>query len=155
MTKIGRFLILLLVVSLLPICASADTLTVQNTSSSLALHITDAYYTAYESDGIEDDVVVLFTIDLDSQGRTQFDIHLTLTLPSSFEVTYSYFINTVLNHLDATMIFYDYATELGWYNINIAVQLYSGGLSSASLNHIFDPPGGTEGGDPDGQLILS
>ncbi len=150
-TIIGFSIFVLLM--LVPASYAAET-TVQSNSSTLTIRITDAYYLDASGDGFMDDAEVLFNIDTYSNGRTQFQLYFTLTLPSGRQVQYAYHVNTVLTYLEGSMIFHNDATESGWYNIKIEAVLLTGGASYTALDYDFDPPGHTSGGDPDGELTL-
>ncbi len=147
-------LLALIVAGLAPL-AIGNSVQVANNSQSITVVITDAYYTAVGEDGIEDDVVIHFSIDMYREGgRGHFNLYFQLTLPSGRMVEYGYLINTAYTSLEGIMIFHNDATESGMYNIRIIVQLFSGGAASGDADHDFDPPGETSGGDPHGDLRL-
>jgi hypothetical protein len=57
--------------------------------------------------------------------------------------------------LDLLMLWYDTATESGWYNVRVDAFGYYGyttAFSTANLD--FDPPTGKPGGEPHVEIIL-
>ncbi|MHA1303530.1 MAG: hypothetical protein ACTSPI_07500, partial [Candidatus Heimdallarchaeaceae archaeon] len=129
---------------------SATTI-VQNSKLRLTITITYAYYTDANDDGFEDDIIMDFIINitkLDKEIRfAEFDLIISLTLPSGFKFDYNYNICTYKMLLNCTMFFYNHATESGDYIGQVTGILYDDNESviTGVETYIFDPPG--ESGD--------
>jgi hypothetical protein len=113
---------------------------ISNNKTSLEMEITFANYTDGDLDGIEDDVVSIFTIDLESEYRINvFAIEALLTLPSGNTFYYVLIFITTNNHLDFTWFMYNTATEPGWYTLALTAILFIGGRAEGTAYYIFDP----------------
>ena len=147
--RTSPFIVLLIVVSAITI-THAVPLNASTTSEPIGISvtITSAYYADIDTDGWEDDIYSSVTIDLTGAVRYNFDYYITLTLPSGTSYTYHYSINTVYDVVNFGNYFWNHATESGDYSISVKVVLWTGGISSATHQYIFDPPGGSDGGDP-------
>lgn len=141
----------LLIISSTSVLLVAAETTITDGDSYIIVDITDAFYTNADDnlDGIENDVLTLFTLDI-NQGEDYlcFTLHFSLTLPSGTKYFYHYLIDTNASHLSPTMYFYNHATESGWYDVRIWIVLFSNTISWGTEGYTFDPPGGSPGTDP-------
>ncbi len=122
-----------------------------NTSTSdapsISVRVVEAYYADLDNDTFQDDIYALVRFSLSGAVRYNFDYYVTLTLPSGYNFSYAFAINTgesfELNHY-----FFDHAIESGNYTLSVLVVLRTGGISTDSHVYVFDPPGASTGGDP-------
>ncbi len=121
---------------------------------SIKVSVTDAYYTDLDNDGLSDDVIAYTSVDLSGSTRYNFDYYITLTLPSGKNYTYAYTFNTVYTTLNIRNYFWNHATECGDYTITVQAILWTGGISYTNHAYTFDPPGGSDGGDPTFDLTV-
>lgn len=122
---------------------------IEGESIELEIEITNAYYTATNKDKIENDVIAHFNIDVDSEDDYAFfEIIVALILPSGLSFAYEYAFNIEDDSfLEATMYFYNHATEPGWYIVEITGIITDETITTGVESYTFDPPG--ESGDSD------
>ncbi len=116
--------------------------------SRFNVYILDAYYTDMDQDSQENDVFVTLGFELGYSFIYDFIYEIRLTLPSG--ASYSYYVR-VLAWSDVIIIrnlFFDHATESGDYTVDVFAVMISPDVVSAEASVVFDPPGGSEGGDP-------
>lgn len=86
-----------------------------------------------------------------------FLIYLTvkLQLPSKHTFEYELKISAKLGLNEYGIYFYNHATESGWYIVSIS-SYYQKASIYAYDEFVFDPPGGTDGGEPPSiQIFMS
>ena len=115
---------------------------------SISVRISEAYYADIDNDGLEDDIYSTVQIDLSGSQRYFLDYYITLTLPSGLNFSYYYSINTVWSQLTIGNYFWNHAIEQGDYTLTVQAILWTGGISHAGHSYTFDPPGGSDEGDP-------
>jgi len=122
-----------------------------STVNWMNIYITHAYYYDMDSDGVKDDVLLDFTCYvkdyIPTPSWSYFEIYLTLPSGLTYYVTFE--VIGRYRVLAMSMIWYNCATEAGWYNIEINSYTTFYGLIGFSWSDIdFDPPvqGGT--GEP-------
>lgn len=122
----------------------------------MTFRVRDAYYGDMEGDGLKDDIHMLIDIHIEGiSTRYNFNLYITLLLPSGESHTYAYSIKTKILDFTAQVIFYNHATESGWYTIHLLTILFSGKTTGdATDEYSFDPPGGNPGGDPHASFTL-
>ena len=130
----------------------------QPTVNWMDIYITHAYYYDLDGDGYTDDVLVDFTCQvkdwIPTPSWSYYELYLTL--PSgliyfvSFEVIGRYRI------LEMSMIWFNCASQNGWYNIEIdSYTLFYNAIGFSFADYDFDPPGtGTGTGEPHVILYL-
>jgi hypothetical protein len=103
--------------------------------------IDEAYYTDYDNDGKEDDVVTVFTVIIDdydgNNGQNTVEVSCLLELPSGTEFKFAFEEKTKIG-FQATLVWYNTAIEVGWYELRVeaSYQAYE-----AFDTITFDPPG--------------
>lgn len=149
----GILFFLLIFLSMVVVYQVVGSVTIGSGDSQLTITITDAFYTDLEQSGVENDVVSHFTLELTNEEEIQrFFLYITLRLPSGTEYSYWYYISTNQS-LEATMNFYNHATESGWYDLKILGILLDRPISCGLESYTFDPPG-SGGGDPAGVTLV-
>jgi hypothetical protein len=124
--------------------------------------ITDAYYTDYgrSTTDIENDIIVDFIVELkkdlnintNAKVPNQLKLKCYLFLPSGQKYIYGFSFVTRDNYLNLRLIFYNHATESGWYTVEIhGSYFHTETVATDTLT--FDPPGGTDGTDPPSIMI--
>lgn len=119
--------------------------------------IWDAYYTNLDNGQVADDIVVDFSMYASSWNRIEASIlYIELSLPSGY--TYNYRITFYKQASSvSTLLFYNHATEPGWYSISIVwyALIRDTNYAMCSWDYLeFDPPGGSPGTEPIPILIL-
>ena len=148
---IGSFFLALLILMLVPSQTNAyysRRTAATTTTSTIDVVVLDSYYTDLDNDGNQDDVVSTVAFILNNNAIYQFDYLITLILPSGLQ--YQYYV-TVVSFVDIVILdnlFYNHATEAGYYTIIVETLLYYPSYDYAVDGHVFDPPGGSDGGKP-------
>jgi hypothetical protein len=147
--KLSLILFLLLTVcSISPVFGSSYlSLTSKNGKNTLNLTINSAYYTNIDNDDVLD-VVALFEISFSNERSHRFILTTILELPSGHQYLYSWFITSKLSLNEYRLELHDHAIEAGDYSLMIHIQLFTGGMTTGSVEYSFDPPGGSGGGTP-------
>ena len=125
--------------------------------------ITDAYYTDYGRSitNIENDIVVNFDVeltkelDINSNAKVpnQLKLKCYLFLPSGKIFIYGFNLVTKESFLSLRLVFYNHATEPGWYTIEIHGSYFK--TETVAVDSLtFDPPGGTDGTDPPSIMLF-
>jgi hypothetical protein len=117
----------------------------------LDISINHAFYYDLDEDLTEDDILIdlTFEVRFGFKSPSTSDYVITLTLPSGSQYVLLLTVIGKYRVLDLTMLWYDTATESGWYNLRVDAYAYYGystGYSTANYN--FDPPTGGSGGEP-------
>lgn len=129
----------------------------------ITITITDAYYTDYGRSitNVENDIIVDFDVELvkelninsNAKVPNQLKLKCYLFLPSGQKYIYGFNLVTKESFLSLRLIFYNHATEPGWYTIEIHGSYFrTETVVKDSLT--FDPPGGTDGTDPPSIRLL-
>lgn len=143
-------MVLGLSIVVLPGFSTSETVIIENNKITMAITIVDAYYTELDGDGIQNDVVSHFNLNFTNDQFTSvfYDLDFSLILPSGINYSYHYAFSTTEYDLAYVVSFFNHATESGWYTFGITGTIYQGGTATGAVDLIFDPPGGTGGGDP-------
>ena len=153
----------LVLFAVLPINNVIGELYVTDNEITVIIDITNAYYTALDDDGIENDVVANFDMTVFkndrkySNDRMKFDLYVELILPSGINYIYGYRVTCKRCVSVSPIIYlYNHATEPGWYTIVLTCVLADRGLVTGigSEYLVFDPPGGTPGTEPGSCMII-
>lgn len=123
------------------------TLTSKNGRNEVFLTISSVYYTNLDNDTILD-VVALYDLFFDSSNRHTVRLDVYLTLPSGYKLSYMWIIGTKQQEFSSQIRLYDCVLESGDYLFTIKAKLLTGGVSTGIADYIFDPPGGSGGGNP-------
>ncbi|NHJ85942.1 MAG: hypothetical protein FK734_10805 [Asgard group archaeon] len=149
--------IALSILAILPISFVSADIIIQNNEVAVIIGIDDAYYSAADSDGIQNDVIIDFSLEVLSTKFTykttcNFYICICLTLPSGTFYSYLYIVTSKLNiYVTPTAYLYNHATEEGWYRVEIIGLIYYTNTPVYDIGSEifdFDPPGSTSGTDP-------
>jgi hypothetical protein len=129
----------------------------------ITITITDAYYTdcGRSVSNSENDIIVDFNVELikdiaiDSNAKVpnQLKLKCHLYLPSGQKYIYGFNLVTKESFLSLRLIFYNHATEPGWYIIEILGNYFKT-KTVATDSLTFDPPGGTDGTDPPSIMLF-
>ncbi len=138
-----------------PVAASEVSVRSTNKQVCVTLTILSAQYLDADDDGLEDDVVAYFEIQLSGKERYSLELTLSLVLPSGNEYSYTYLVNTRLSLLECTMHFYNHAVEAGDYVFHAHIVSHVGGVADGSVAYEFDPPGGSGDSDPCAALVVA
>ena len=126
----------------------ANSVKTQSTGPFITVKILSAYYTDLDGDGNEDDVYALTHIELGGFATYNVDYYVNLTLPSGTTYLYRILITSQVTSFDLNNLFYNHATEQGNYSLTVTAFLLNGASSYDQHAYVFDPPGGSDGGDP-------
>lgn len=132
-------------------CSSATFLSI-NQKNEVTLTITDSYYTDLDKDDVLD-IASSFYLLFDCTKRHTVKLYVSLILPSGFEFSYKWTIGTKHLVFFGQIHFYDHVIESGNYTLSIQAKILTGGANSGIAEYIFDPPGGSGGGDPCARLM--
>jgi len=113
--------------------------------------ILNAYYTDWDLDGEEDDVVADVEFSFKYQSDQGYDIRLTidLILPSGFDFNHKIQEFFDKQYCKVEIIMLNHAIEPGWYDLYIEFFTKVDGTQRGVTYLLFDPPGGGQrGGDP-------
>ena len=116
-------------------------LTSKNGKNTLNLTINSAYYTNIDNDDVLD-VVALFELSFSNERSHRFILTTILELPSGYQYSYSWSISSKLSLNKYRLVLHDHAIEAGDYSLMIHIQLFTGGMTTGSVEYSFDPPGG-------------
>jgi len=153
----------LMLFAVLPISTVIGELYVTDNEITVIINITDAYYTALDNDGIENDIVANFDMTIFkndrkySNERIKFDLYVELILPSGLNYIYGYRVSCKgCVSVSPVIYLYNHATEPGWYTIVLTCVLADRGLVTGMGSEylVFDPPGGTPGTEPGSCIII-
>jgi hypothetical protein len=123
-----------------------------NEKIEVTLTITDAYYCDLDDDEVFD-VISSFTLSFDSSRPHLVKLSVSLILPSGYEFSYKWIILSKELIYFGEIHFYDHAIESGDYILLFYAQISTGGTNTGIAEYIFDPPGGSGGGDPLARLM--
>ena len=145
------FGIVLLIITIFVLNTSTLSVLADDDDVSVTLVIDDAYYCDADSDGVEDDVVIHFTLDIDVEDWQDikfYRIIARLSLPSGYMYRYYYYLSSRPSD-QSTLFMYNHATESGWYTIELGCTVISDeGTARSTDSLIFDPPEGIGGTEP-------
>jgi hypothetical protein len=122
----------------------------------LDIAIDHASYHDLDGDGFEDDIQTDFTFTVahgvKCPGKSEY--YFTLTLPSGSGYLVILTIIGKFQTLQLSLLWYDCATESGWYNIQVDAFTQGGPRLGHSTNNLdFDPPS-AGGGDPHVKIFI-
>ncbi len=157
--NLKRFLLifaisLLFILSTSAVSLGGDITTTQlKEADTFSMKFIDAYYTALEDDGVENDIVEKIEVYIDAdvtstKSRVVF-FDLYITLPSGLKYEYSFNLITKRNKLLLILYFHNHATESGIYESGIFAWRQGDNVDYMIHQIEFDPPGGSPG-DPVG-----
>lgn len=157
MRKLTKSIFILIILLSFSIPSHAETVTVSNDDISLQLTINDAFYTDYEGDGLENDVIADYELNVtlykDLHNEYKYTFHVLMVLPSGAYYEYAFdrtlqatdlILDTVIS-FNFRLVMWDHATESGWYNLTSGIEIYQWGHEYDDMTITFDPPedGGT------------
>lgn len=123
-----------------------------NEKIEVTLTITDAYYCDLDNDEVLD-VISSFILSFDSARPHLVQLSVSLILPSGYEFSYKWNILSKEIVYFGEIYFYDHAIESGDYLLLFYAQISTGGTNTGLAEYLFDPPGGSGGGDPLARLM--
>jgi len=163
-------LAIFLVLALTASAAASTQLTVNNQNLKIDVHITNGYYTDAQGDGLQNDVITEFTMNLTASttvydalqnASNSFAMTLQITEPSGLNFTYAYNQSLIFQLVTNTtallsqslslhikVYFWDHAIESGDYIFTVSISLAGSQNLNNSADLVFDPPGGTGGSPP-------
>ncbi|TFF91462.1 hypothetical protein EU545_03985 [Candidatus Thorarchaeota archaeon] len=145
-----RFLVLLLVVSLLMIVTLPTAMAQPRVNNSDSVRILDAYYADLDSDGYEDDIKILVEFSFPSSDPSRVDLNLWICLPSG--LTYNFRISVYRAPSQSVLQIdcIDMASECGWYTVTMLASIMGTGNGKMYItdDFSFDPPTGGGPGLP-------
>lgn len=150
-------MILLVSVSLLFSMVQTGSAYSQSTVNWMNIYITHAYYYDMDDDGSSDDVLLDFTCQVKDWVPTPSWSYyeLYLTLPSGLTYLVSFEVIGRYRVLDMRMVWYNCATEAGWYNIEIdSYTTFYNAIGFSWTDIDFDPPTQSGVGEPHVILYL-
>jgi len=122
--------------------------------AELDIKITEAYYTDFDKSGVKNDIVVEFKVELDVDDELIPDtatiilsLEVELTLPSGLTYVYKLKMKIIEEETDAMLVYFNHATESGWYITSIRGTIVVLGITAYD-RCVFDPPGGDNGDVP-------
>ena len=124
---------------------SAQTNTTQN---SIEISINYAGYLDLDQDNYQDDILVVTTFHLASSLYYHYYYRITLVLPSGNWFSYVVEVYAFVDDVVIYNLFYNHATESGNYTVIVEAYLVYPEIIYTVTGAIFDPPGGSNGGDP-------
>ncbi|TFG29346.1 hypothetical protein EU527_15970 [Candidatus Thorarchaeota archaeon] len=121
-------------IAFVPECSAAQ--------NNLKVIIDHADYCALEDDGIEDDILIDFTVIIPSNAKVsaKSDFYLTMTLPSGIQHLALITVIGKFTELKLRVHWYNTAWESGWYNLIIDAFTYGLHGSYSTSIYDFDPP---------------
>ncbi|HDD67073.1 MAG TPA: hypothetical protein ENG31_00435 [Candidatus Thorarchaeota archaeon] len=146
-----RVFALVLLVSVMVVVTIAPPVRAETTDTmdpTITVTIVDATYTDIDSDAYEDDVLVILRFDLGYHLYYEFGYLITLQLPSGENYTYLVYVLAWVDTVYTYNMFYNHATESGDYTVHVQALLLTPGTATDTAHYTFDPPGGSEGGEP-------
>ncbi len=123
----------------------------------LDISINHAFYYDLDDDLSEDDILIDLTFEVRDgiKSPSTSDYIITLTLPSGFQYILILTIIGKYRIFEMTMLWYDTATETGWYNVRVDAFGYYGYSTGYSMaDYDFDPPTGSGGGEPYLEILV-
>ena len=114
-----------------------------NASTNFIISIDNATYGNFDNQTSYNDIAIFFNLYCPVKlGYTQFDIYLTITLPSGTVYTASFTVITDIYPVPELIIYYyNIATEPGIYTAVLTAFMYgNGNPTSAQASIAFDPP---------------
>lgn len=121
--------------------------------AELDINIEKAYYMDFDNSGVENDVIVEFEVeleiddDLSDSATIILFLEVELTLPSGLTYVYKLKMKIIDEETDAMLVYFNHATESGWYITSIRGTIVSLGITAYD-RCVFDPPGGDNGDVP-------
>lgn len=149
MVKHSKKAFLVIILFIVVFLSSAETITGQssttqsNTTTNFSISILNATYGNFDNQSTYNDIAIFFTLNCQAkQGSTEFDIYLTVTLPSGTTYGAAFAVITYIYPVPELVIYYyNIATEAGIYHVVLSSYMYGNGnpaFSQASID--FDPP---------------
>jgi len=114
----------------------------------LNVDILEAYYTDYDLDGYEDDIITVFQIEVKG---LRFEWYGTIKVytalyPLTQQGTTYIFKQNMCNGFIVTEVWYNGVVEEGWFDFSVYAKAYGDPCPSSGYDKvIFDPPGGDPG----------
>jgi hypothetical protein len=147
--RIFSVVLVLMVLALVTVEARADS--DQGEDDSLMVSIESADYLDFDGDGVEDDIIVEYEIEVPN-GNWYFsrtDIYCVLELPSGDYFDCLIIVIGKYNSLKITMVWYNTAIESGWYTFSVYAFAYGyHAPEPGGDSYVFDPPTPKEPGTP-------
>lgn len=139
-------LLVLILISISPFMAEEVTIGNQEDPMvySLEVKIIDAWYEDAGGDGKENDVIVMLEFDVINEKNNKIRYVINLELPSGLVYSYSVVIESGTSNFVTKNVFWNHATESGWYTTSVSAYINSKKATTENDELIFDPPGGDE-----------
>ncbi len=119
--------------------------------AELDIDIEKAYYMDFDNSGLENDVIVEFEVefedDFSDSATIILSLEVELTLPSGLTYVYKLKMKLIDEETDAMLVYFNHATESGWYTTSIRGTIVAWGITAYD-RCVFDPPGGDNGEVP-------
>lgn len=116
---------------------------------SIVVTIEDAWYGNDDNGTTPNDVLVVVQFKLQGSKTYNLEYYIQLELPSGAYFIYKVDVVAKIQTFNLTNVFWNHATEPGWYCATVIARLNTGGPLYAGTQHIFDPPGNDDS-DPKG-----
>ena len=126
----------------------ADTNKSAHSIHSIRVEIDYAGYGDLDSDSYQDDILVVTTFYLASSAYYHYYYRISLILPSGTMYSYLVEVKAWVSQVRIYNFFIDHATEAGNYTVIVEAFLVYPDVLYTATGVIFDPPGGSNGGEP-------
>jgi len=126
---------------------------------SLRIVVDKATYMDYDNDRLDDDILTIFRIITPENWVIgEIDVTCALEKPSGETLVFRFDVKTK-NGVEITLVWFNAADEPGWYTLYISAEvkkansLGNGEIGPGLIVHEFDPPGGSDVGPPEIQIM--
>lgn len=125
----------------------------EDVDAELDIDIEEAYYMDFDNSGVENDVIVEFEVELEidddfsDSATIILALEVELILPSGLTYVYKLKMKIIEEETDAMLVYFNHATESGWYITAIRGTIVAFGITAYD-RCVFDPPGGDNGDIP-------
>jgi hypothetical protein len=117
-------------------------------TASIDVSVVYATYADLDHGGVANDVFSLVRFKLGYSSTYEFYYLITLTLPSGSSYSYLVWVFAWYSDIYIYNVFLNHATESGDYTIAVDALLVSPDIATDTGIYVFDPPGGSGGGEP-------
>ncbi len=119
----------------------------------ISIVVIKADYLDYDNDGYEDDIITIFKVIPPAnndwkKGRINIECKVEKPSGDSLSIEFEVYTN---NGVEITIVWFDWADESGYYILYIEAGASDDEydwVESADVEHVFDPPGGSDPGPP-------
>ncbi|MEM2141732.1 MAG: hypothetical protein QXS20_05155 [Candidatus Thorarchaeota archaeon] len=119
--------------------------------SDIKVTVVSACYGDFDLDSYTDDAYVLVRFNINNPmivAYNTFYYWITFMLPSGTTYVYLIYVRAWANTVEINHVFYNHVTEPGYYTVNVIAYLTWPGIAYNTATYMFDPPGGSDGGEP-------